>query len=196
MDKWLVKHHPDVKLVRYADDAILLCNSRNRAEWITELLAERFKECGLRLHPDKTKIVFCKTSHRQSGHEAVYFDFLGYRFQPSTKQRRDGKLFLSFDCKMSPKKSKLAIAKLRSMKFHLWNTATIEEIAAAINPVLRGLLNYFGRFNKHQGLERVMQAVNDRLAKWVSRKYKRIGKSAARTRRWLCNLASKQQFPG
>lgn len=192
LDKWLLKRHPDVKLVRYADDAILLCNSRTRAEWIKELLDERFMECGLRLHPEKTKVVFCKTSHRQSSHKDTYFDFLGYRFQPSTKQRQNGSLFLSYDCKMSPKKSKLVIAKLRSMKFHLWNTATIEEIAAAINPILRGVINYYGRFNKHQGLDRVMHAVNSRLAKWVSRKYKRVGKSAARSWRWLCTLADKQ----
>ena len=189
LDKWLLRQHPDVKLVRYADDAILLCNSRTRAEWIKELLEDRFAACGLRLHPEKTKIVFCKTSHRQSSHRTVSFDFLGYRFQPSTKQRQNGSLFLSFDCKMSPKKSKAAIAKLRSMKFHLWNTATIEEVAAAVNPILRGLLNYFGRFNKHQGLDRVMHAVNSRLAKWVSRKYKR---SPGRAWRWLCTLAGKQ----
>lgn len=189
LDKWIAINHKDVELIRYADDGIILCNSRSRAEWMLELVNDRFHRCGLRLHPEKTKIVFCKNAGRQSSWKTKTFDFLGYRFQPFTKLKADGKLFLSFDCLMSPKSRKKAIAKLRGLKFHLWNTATIEEIAEWIKPIVRGLLNYFGKFNADRGLRRLMHALNSRIAKWISRKYR---KPASRAWRWMITLAGKK----
>lgn len=184
LDKWMAINRPEEKLVRYADDAIVLCHSRTRAELVKRLIDERFKECGLRLHPEKTKIVFCQRWNNTSSHEEKSFDFLGFRFKPCLKKGKDGKLFTSFDGAMSPSKKKSKIADFRSMKFHLWTTTTLEEIAEVLNPILRGILNYYGRFNKH-GMESVMMAVNDRLCKWASRKYRKVGKSIHRVRKWL-----------
>ncbi|OAV45114.1 group II intron reverse transcriptase/maturase [Lewinella sp. 4G2] len=191
LDKWMAINRPEEKLVRYADDAIIFCHSRTRAEMVKRLVEERFRACGLRLHHEKTRIVFCKRSNNASSHENISFDFLGYRFKPCSKRTQSGKLFTSFDGAMSPKKKKLKTAEFRAMKFHLWNTTTLEKIAEVLNPILRGILNYYGRFNPH-GMESVMMAVNDRLCKWASRKYRKVGKSIHRVRKWLRTTATRR----
>ena len=94
MDKWLERTHPTVKYVRYADDAILHCKSIAQAKYVKENLQKRMQECGLELHPEKTKIVYCKDYRRQEKYPVVKFDFLGYSFQPrSTTKGGKGNLF-------------------------------------------------------------------------------------------------------
>lgn len=66
---------------RYADDGLIHCGSKQQAEKLLNKLAKRFQECGLELHPEKTKIVYCKNSERQANHETAQFDFLGYNVQ-------------------------------------------------------------------------------------------------------------------
>ncbi len=87
---------------RYADDAILHCRSKQQAAFVLRDLNQRMIDCGLELHPEKTKIVYCKDYRRQENYETVKFDFLGYSFQPrSTMSKKTGKLFLGFDCAIS-----------------------------------------------------------------------------------------------
>lgn len=71
MDKWLERTHPTVKYVRYADDAILHCKSISQAKYVKENLQKRMQECGLELHPEKTKIVYCKDYRRQEKYPVV-----------------------------------------------------------------------------------------------------------------------------
>lgn len=102
LDKWLEKHHSTVSFARYADDAILHCHSKDHAVTVLKAVDARLKECGLELHPDKTKMVYCRDYRRKGKHSQVKFDFLGYSFQPrTTKSKRTGKLFLGFDCAIS-----------------------------------------------------------------------------------------------
>jgi RNA-directed DNA polymerase len=86
MDVWLSKHYPDCKFERYADDAIIHCKSEHKAREVREKLQERMQECGLELHPLKTKIVYCKDSNRRGKSEHMSFDFLGYTFMPRMAQ--------------------------------------------------------------------------------------------------------------
>ena len=96
MDKWLEQTHPTVKYVRYADDAVLHCKSKQQADYVLKNLNRRMENCELELHPEKTKIVYCKDYRRQEPHKQVKFDFLGFSFQPrSTKSKQTGKLFRS-----------------------------------------------------------------------------------------------------
>ena len=53
-------------------------------------------QVGLRLHPDKTQIVYCKDSNRQQNHHRTAFTFLGYTFRPRPARDRHGKTFLAF----------------------------------------------------------------------------------------------------
>ena len=80
-DRWMVRNHPDCPFERYADDAIVHCKSRLQAEQVLAAITERMQEVGLRLHPDKTRIVYCKDGKRRGDHEHTSFTFLGYTFR-------------------------------------------------------------------------------------------------------------------
>jgi len=103
MDKWLEQTHSAVRYVRYADDAILHCKSKIQADYVLRNLNKRMQQCELELHPEKTRLVYCKDHRRQEKHENVKFDFLGYTFQPRTTKSKltGGMLFLGFDCAIS-----------------------------------------------------------------------------------------------
>lgn len=147
MDKWLELKHPEVKFVRYADDAILHCRSKTHAEQTLNAIGERMKECGLELHPGKTKIVYCKDYRRQEKHENVKFDFLGYSFQPRTaKSRKTGKLFLGYDCAISISSKKRIADKMEELNIVGLTHKSIVGVAQFLNPYIRGWVNYYGKF--------------------------------------------------
>jgi RNA-directed DNA polymerase len=67
-DRWLAKQYPQVQFERYADDAIVHCRTEAEAQEVWAAIAARLEECGLELHPVKTKIVYCKDDNRQRRH--------------------------------------------------------------------------------------------------------------------------------
>jgi RNA-directed DNA polymerase len=81
-DSWMEREFPAVEFERYADDAVVHCATERQAREVLAALTERMKEVGLRLHPDKTKIVYCKDSRRRGSYEHTTFTFLGYTFRP------------------------------------------------------------------------------------------------------------------
>src|SRR5690242_6396308 len=81
-DVWMHRNHPGIPFERYADDAICHCTSEEQAEALRVSLEKRFAECGLTLHPEKTKIVYCKDDDRRGAYPDQKFDFLGYTFRP------------------------------------------------------------------------------------------------------------------
>jgi len=81
-DTWMTRRTPDLPWCRYADDGLVHCRSEKEAQSVREALAARLAECGLELHPTKTKIVYCKDLRRKSKYETVSFDFLGFCFRP------------------------------------------------------------------------------------------------------------------
>jgi RNA-directed DNA polymerase len=70
-------NHPQVPFERYADDVIVHCRTEKQAEEVKQAIAERLRDCGLELHPEKTKIVYCKDDLRKGRHSNEKFDFLG-----------------------------------------------------------------------------------------------------------------------
>ena len=64
-DRWMTTHYPDVPFERFADDALCHCVSEEQAKKLRDALEKRFAECGLQLHPEKTKIVYCKDDDRR-----------------------------------------------------------------------------------------------------------------------------------
>ncbi len=172
LDKWLKQKYPEVVLVRYSDDVIVHCNTKEEAEKILEVIANRMQECKLNVHSTKTKIVFCKRIGRHSEHSIVKFDFLGYSFQPRTKKSRFG-LFLGYDCEISNESRKKIRGELKKMEIHRWSSYTILEISRRLNPKLRGWINYYGKFGKY-GLRRVFRNLDHRLVKWVMKRYKNL----------------------
>jgi RNA-directed DNA polymerase len=87
---FLAREFPGVEFERYADDAVVHCASEQEARVVLAALASRMEEVGLRLHPAKTKIVYCKDDRRRGSHEHTLFTFLGYTFRPrGARSRRE-----------------------------------------------------------------------------------------------------------
>ena len=96
-DNWLAKKFAACPFERYADDAVVHCATRRQADAVLAAIAERMQEVGLRLHPDKTRVVYCKDGTRRGDHEHTSFTFLGFTFRARTaRNSRDGRLFTSF----------------------------------------------------------------------------------------------------
>ncbi|MEU5852664.1 reverse transcriptase domain-containing protein [Saccharopolyspora shandongensis] len=89
-DLWLAREFPAVEFERYADDAVVHCVTERQAREVLAALAERIDSVGLRLHPDKTKIVYCKDDGRHGTYEHTSFTFLGYTFPLTSKGSRRG----------------------------------------------------------------------------------------------------------
>jgi RNA-directed DNA polymerase len=85
-----------VWLERYAEDAIVHCRTEREAQEVRAATATRLKDCGLELHPDKTKVVYCKDDNRRRTYPNERCDFLGYTFRPQRSKNRLGKFFIRF----------------------------------------------------------------------------------------------------
>lgn len=193
LDKWLEKTDKTVKFARYADDAILHCHSKAHAEQILYALNERMVACGLELHPDKTKIVYCRDFRRKGNYPEVKFDFLGYSFQPRTaKSIKTGKLFLGYDCAISISSRKRIADKLEDLKIGSRSFKSIVGIAQFMNPLIRGWVNYYGKFRGYE-MSRVFRLLRNRIIRWARKRYKRYRTSLNRTFRWLDRV--RKQYP-
>lgn len=191
-DEWLRRNHPSVQFARYADDAVVHARSRQEAESLLTALRQRLAECGLELHPEKTKIVYCKDDDRRGTHDHTSFDFLGYTFRPRRAKNRHGKLFVSFLPGVSQKAAKSIRATIRSWRLGATrNNQSLEEIAKFVNPFVRGWVNYYGRFYK-SALTPVLRELEGSLAYWVRRKFKRFARHARRAVHWLGNIARRE----
>jgi RNA-directed DNA polymerase len=187
-DEWMRRKHPDICFERYADDALVHCNSEKQARLLKGCLEERMKECKLELHPDKTKIVYCKDADRREDYPMISFDFLGYTFRPRRSKNRWGKYFINFSPAISVKSSKKIRDTIRSWRLHLRSDKSIEDLSHMFNSVIRGWINYYGRYYKSE-LYSSFRNLNRILMKWVMRKYKKFRGHRRRAMYWLGRLA-------
>jgi RNA-directed DNA polymerase len=188
-DAWMRRTFPSVPFERYADDAIAHCTSLAHAEHVLKAIRERLAECGLVLHPDKTRIVYCKDSDRSGSHEHESFDFLGYTFRPRKAKSKDGRYFISFLPAVSDTAAKAARQQIRRWRLHLWTSNGLRDIAAFVNPIVRGWINYYGRFYRSRLGATVLRQINEYLIRWAMRKYKRLRHSRRRAVRLLARIA-------
>ncbi|WP_417940982.1 reverse transcriptase domain-containing protein [Flavobacterium sp. RS13.1] len=184
VDKWLEKSHPSVIMVRYADDLILHCSSYQEAFKTLADLKDRLESCGLKAHPEKTKIVYCKKDGRNLEGYPVQFDFLGFSFQPIMKKLRAGGNFLQFDCKMSRKSKVRITGELRKLNFHNKTQRTIQDLAKLLNTKLRRWINYYAKISK-RSLYPVFYYLHQRMIKWITNKYKRFKGTKIKAVKWL-----------
>jgi RNA-directed DNA polymerase len=187
-DKWMQRNHAGKPFERYADDCIIHCKTEKEAQCVIRQIAERLTECGLELHPVKTKIVYCRDGYRRGKYHTVQFDFLGYSFRPRHAMSRRGNLFLSFIPAVSVKAAKSMRDTIRRWKTHRWTQLTIEDLARTFNPVLRGWINYYGQFYRSR-LAPILGQFDYALERWARRKYKRLKESQTRARAWIKRLA-------
>lgn len=193
MDKWLEQTHSAVRYVRYADDAVLHCKSKVQADYVLRNLRKRMKQCGLELHPEKTRLVYCKDYRRQEQHESVKFDFLGYSFQPRTaKSKRDGALYLGYDCAISISSKKRIAATMKALDIEHLTHKSIVGVAQFLEPYIKGWVNYYGKFRLWE-MNPLFQLLRRRLVMWARKRYKRYKTSINRAYRWLERV--KDQYP-
>jgi RNA-directed DNA polymerase len=192
-DVWMSRKRPQNPWSRYADDGIAHCRSQEEAiELLTQLKA-RFEECGLELHPEKTCIVYCKDDDRREVHQETKFDFLGYTFRPRRSKNRHGKFFINFTPGVSRKSSKAMRLKIRQWRMHLKPDKAIEDLSRMFNPVIRGWINYFGRFYKSE-LYSVLRHMNRALVHWARKKYKKLSRHRRRAEHWLGRVAKRSPW--
>jgi hypothetical protein len=101
-DTWMTRTFPAVPFERYADDSICHCRSEEEARALWVALEARFAACGLVLHPQKTKLVYCKDTNRRGDFPIQTFTFLGYMFRPRKAIWRGGQYGVSFLTAASP----------------------------------------------------------------------------------------------
>ena len=185
-DLWMARNFPGCPFERYADDAIVHCKTRRQAERVRDRIAARLEEVGLRLHPDKTKIVYCKDSNRREEHEHISFTFLGFAFRPREARRSDGVRFTSFLPAISPEALKAASAGLRGLRIHRRTDLSLNDLARWLNPIVAGWMHYYGRFYR-TALYPLLRRVNLYLRRWAGRKYRRL-RTHKRFKRWWYRL--------
>jgi RNA-directed DNA polymerase len=172
-DRWLVREFPAVTFERYCDDAVIHCASQEQARQVRDALAARLATVGLELHPDKTRVVYCKDADRRGDHEVTSFTFLGYTFRPRLAKNRWGKHFVNFLPAVSKDAIKAMGREIRSWHIARRSDKSLSDLAHMHNTIVQGWINYYGRFYKSM-LYPLLRRINDHLVRWAMRKYKRL----------------------
>ena len=172
-DAWMAREFPAVPFERYVDDAVVHCVSESQARHVLAALGKRMEQVGLRLHPDKTRIVYCKDGTRRGSYEHTSFTFLGFTFRARKARSRHGVNFTGFLPAISKDALKKIGGELRQWRVHHRTGLTVGELARRINPVVRGWMQYYGAFYR-SALYPFLQRINTYLMRWIRKKYKRL----------------------
>lgn len=192
-DVWMGRNHPIIPWSRYADDGLAHCKTKQEAERLLVELHQRFNECGLELHPDKTKIVYCRDGRRKGQHPITEFRFLGYDFkQRLVKNMKRGNLFMSFTPAVSKEAAKSMRAEIRKSNIRNRTELNLHNIAAIYNPILRGWINYYGQYQR-SAMYSVLRHFNMTLVAWSMRKFKRFKCHKKRAVLFVEKIAKKQR---
>ena len=191
LDMWLAREFPAVPFERYADDAILHCKTKQQAQMVLDAIIERLAQVGLELNLDKTRIVYCKDSNRTGSHEHERFDFLGYTFRPRLARSRAGVKFVSFCPAVADDAAKAIGRRIKRWRLHLWSGQTLADLARAINQIVRGWINYYGRFYPSRLLQH-LRRINDYLVRWAMHKHKRLRTAPRKARGFIAEVARRE----
>ncbi|MGP3966015.1 group II intron reverse transcriptase/maturase [Nonomuraea sp. 3N208] len=172
-DMWMDREYPTASFERYVDDAVVHCVSERQAMEVMEAIGNRMVEVGLRLHPTKTRIVYCKDANRRGSYEHKSFTFLGFTFRARGSRNKNGVTFTNFLPAISKDALNKISAEVRGWRIH-WRTGqTFAQLARFINPIVRGWMQYYGAFYQ-SALRPLLQRINAYLVRWIRRKYKRL----------------------
>jgi RNA-directed DNA polymerase len=189
-DAWLARAQPMVRFERYCDDAIVHCVSDKQAKYIRNVIAARLWQFGLKLHPEKTKIVYCKEENRTGTHPVTEFTFLAYTFRPRGARTRGGRLGVGFLPAVSKAAQKEMACTIRGWRLGRRTDLSFRDIATMINRVVAGWINYYGRFYKSLLIAFLANRINPHLVRWAMRKYKHLHRYPAKARKRLAQIAS------
>ena len=187
-DKWMDREFPALPFERYADDVVCHCRSESQAKTLRVAIEQRLRECRLELHPEKTKIVYCKEDNRRGSYPICKFDFLGYTFRPRVSMSRKGKFFVGFLPGMSNKAAKSIRDEIRSWRIHNRTDKSLNDFSRMFNSKVRGWINYYAKFYKSE-MFKVFRILNRVLTKWAMRKFKNMRGQQRKATHWLARVA-------
>lgn len=191
-DQWMQDTHPEVPFERYADDVIVHCRTKAQADVLRRSIEARLARCRLRVHPQKTRIAYCKDSNRTENHSVESFDFLGFTFRPRLARTRRGVFFVSFSPAVSRRAATALRQELRRSYGVPRRTGTdLDGLARLLNPMLRGWIRYYGAFRR-SALYAILQSVDRSLVLWAMRKYKRFKRAPFKADQWLRRVRARQ----
>jgi RNA-directed DNA polymerase len=191
LDVWISREYPGIQFERYGDDVIVHCASEDQAREVLGRIAGRLAEFGLELHPNKTRIVYCKDADRREDHDNTSFTFLSYTFRPRLAKNRWGKHFVSFLPAVSRDEVVRMQREIRSWHLPRRSDKSLQDLAHMFNPIVRGWINYYGYFYKSM-LYPVLKHLNRKLTMWAMRKYRRLKRRERRARERLRTIASRE----
>lgn len=192
-DAWMARHYPHIPFERYADDIVCHCKSEAQARALWAALGHRFAECGLALHPTKTKLVYCKDANRRMDYPVTSFDFLGFTFRVRKSMSRRGIRFARFLPAASRKALKSISRTIKRWRLHLRNDMPLDELARMANPHIRGWINYYASFYRTE-LRSTLKRIDDYVIRWGRRKFKRLRRKTKGSREWFIRL--RRETPG
>jgi RNA-directed DNA polymerase len=190
-DEWMRRNYPENPFERYADDGVVHCRTEAEANAVWKAIEMRLAECKLKLHSEKTKIVYCKDDDRRGNYSQEKFDFLGYTFRARRSKNRYGKYFVNFSPAVSDKAAKEMRQTMRRWKLHLRSDKELDDLARMFNPILHGWINYYGKYYK-SALYPIFQHLNRTLTRWATRKYKRFRHHQRNATHWLGEIAKRE----
>ena len=191
-DRWVSENLPGVPFCRYSDDGVLHCKSKVQAEMVIRKLGERFRVCGLELHPEKTQIVYCRDSKRKGNYPVTRFTFLGFTFCQRQSVGKAGIYFTGFLPGVSAEALRHMRQTIRRWKLQYKNSLELTDLSVQFNPILRGWKNYYTRFYG-SAMAPVWKHMNYYLVHWMMRKYKHLTGHKTRASRTLRLLAEENQ---
>jgi RNA-directed DNA polymerase len=190
-DAWMAREFPGVAFERYVDDAVVHCVSERQARRVLAAIGARMEQVGLRLHPDKTKIVYCQDGKRRASYEHTEFTFLGFTFRQRRARAKGGKQFNSFLPAISRNALNRINAEVRSWRLHNRTGQDFADVARDINPIVRGWMQYYGAFYR-SAMYPLLSRINAYLVRWIRKKYKRL---RAKKKAFRCWRGIVERFP-
>ncbi len=190
-DEWMAEEHSNIDFERYADDIIVHCVSEKQARFIKRTIEARLKEYKLEIHPEKTKVVYCKDGSRSSDYPVISFDFLSYTFRPRITMSGKGKSFINFSPAVSRKSLKTMGDKIRGWELSKRSDISLEEMAERINAIVRGWINYYGAY-RPSALFPIFKQLTNMQVNWARGKYKKL-RSYRKASNWLVKVAEKEK---
>ncbi len=128
------RHMRSVRFCRYADDGVVHCRSEAQARACAAENSENGSECGLELHPEKTRIVYCQDINRKAEYPTTQFTFLGYTFRPRKSIDKYGRIYVNFSPAVSREDAVRHATDSRGWHLQLKCEKSLSDLSNMFNP--------------------------------------------------------------